>query len=88
MAYVIGYDVRVSWVPDGAGAMSVPSAQSKKFSQTSYVQVPGGDAPTIGNFNSALTGAAGTPAGGAALDMSTQINAALAQIQAWSTGGN
>lgn len=88
MAYAIGYDVRVYWIPDGGGAMSVPSAQSKKFTQTTLVQVPGGDTPTIGNFNTALTGSASTPTGGSALDLSTQINTALAQIQAWASGGN
>ena len=50
--------------------------------------VPGGDSPTLGNFNTALTGAAGTPAAGSmAADLNTQINAALAQIQGFSSGG-
>lgn len=86
--YQLRYTLNVDWVGDGAGAMSVPSAQTKGFSQSARVLVPGGDAPTQANFNTALSGAAGTPAAGSmANDLSTQIAAALAQIQGFATGG-
>jgi len=43
-------------------------------------QVPGGNAPTSGNFTTALSSGA--------TDLATLITAAiLAQMQAWSTGG-
>lgn len=54
---------------------------------TGFQGVPGADAPTIGNFNTALTGSSSTPTGGMALDLSTAINANLTRIQGFATGG-
>lgn len=80
MAYGLRYSLDVVWIPDGAGAMTVPDAQRKKFSQTTIVAVPGGDAPTAANFNTAITGAMTT-------DLEAQVLASLTQIQGWATGG-
>ena len=90
MAYRLRYQVSVDWVGDGAGPGFgfVSTAQTKGFTQQQVVVVPGGDSPTIGNFNTALTGSSSTPAAGSmGADLNTQINAALAQIQGFSTGG-
>lgn len=103
--YLIRYVVEVDWVPDGAGPLSMPSAQKLKLGSlefagltvanptisitgqpTGYQQVPGGDAPTQGNFNTALTGSSATPAGGLALDISTAVAANLARIQGFASG--
>lgn len=90
MSYGIRYSLQVCWIPDGAGAMSVPSAQAEGFTQTgAFLIVPGGDSPTQGNFNTAISGASATPtAPSMSNDLAAQIAAALAKIQAWSTGGN
>lgn len=103
MSYQLDYMLKVSWVPDGAGPLSQPSAQMIMLGQiamkgltlatvpstqpTGSQQVPGGAAPTQGNFNTALNGSAGTPTGGMALDLSTAIAANLTQIQGFATGG-
>lgn len=88
MAYQIRYTLNVDWVGDGCGSMSVAIAQTKGFSQTGAIQVPGGDTPTQGNFNTALSGSSATPAAGSmSNDLSTQIATALAQLQAFATGG-
>jgi hypothetical protein len=89
MAYQLLYTVRVCFVPDGAGPMSVPSAQSFAFSQEQTIIVPGGNSPSLANFNTAMTSSSSTPAAGSmAADLNTQISADLATIQAWATGGN
>lgn len=89
MAYALRYTMTVCWIPDGAGAMSVPSAQVKTLTQSSLIAVPGGDAPTQGNFNTAISGASATPAGPSmANDLAAQVAANLAQIQGFATGGN
>jgi hypothetical protein len=80
MAYVLKYSMEVAWVGDGANAMSVPSAQRKKFVQTSAVLVPGGDSPSAANFNTAITG-------GMTTDLEAQVLANLGQLQGFSTGG-
>jgi hypothetical protein len=55
---------------------------------TGYINVPGGDTPTQGNFNTALNGAAGTPtAPSMANDLAVAIAANLARIQGFATGG-
>ena len=90
MAYRLRYTLNIDFVGDGAGPGFgfVSTAQTKGFTQQQVVVVPGGDSPTIGNFNTALTGSASTPtAGSMAADLNTQINTALAQIQGFSTGG-
>ena len=53
--------------------------------------VPGGDAPTLANFQTALTGTAGAPAGGStaslAGDINAQVSANLTRILGFATGG-
>jgi len=52
------------------------------------ILVPGGDAPTIANFATALTGSATAPtAGSLAADLYNQINAVLGRIQGFASGG-
>ena len=55
------------------------------------IMVPGGDAPTLANFQTALTGTAGAPAGGStaslAGDINAQISANLGRILGFATGG-
>ena len=88
MAYGLRYSLDVVWIGDGANAMSVPSAQKKKFVQSGIVQVPGGDSPTAANFNTAIGVTTGNViAGSMAADLQTQVLAALAQLQGWATGG-
>lgn len=54
------------------------------------IVVPGGDAPTQANFQTALTGTAGAPVGGPtaslAGDINAQIAAQLTRIQGFATG--
>ena len=88
MAYGLKYSMEVVWIGDGASAMSVPSAQRKKFVQTSIVQVPGGDSPSAANFNTAIGVTSGNViASSMASDLQTQVLAALTQLQGFSTGG-
>lgn len=89
MALRLIYSMSVCEVPDGAGAMSVPSAQVKTFTQQQIVTVPGtAGSYTLANFNTAMTGSSSTPtAGSMAADLNTQLNAALAQINGFNTGG-
>ncbi len=56
---------------------------------TGYLVVPGGDAPTQGNFNTAISGAAGTPtAPSMANDLAVNgIAPNLARILTFATGG-
>ena len=89
MAYAIKYALDVIWVGDGDGPMT-PSvgAQRKKFVQTAVVPVPGADAPSAANFNTAIGVTSGNViAGSMAADLQTQVLAALTQIQGWATGG-
>jgi hypothetical protein len=80
MAYGLKYTLDVVWLPDGAGPMTVPDAQRIKFQQASIVLVPGGDAPSAANFNTAISGAMVT-------DLEAQVLANLGQIQGFATGG-
>jgi len=80
MAYVIKYSLVVEYLPNGAGPMSVPDAQRIKFVQASAVLVPGGDAPSAANFNTAITG-------GMTTDLEAQVLANIGQIQGFATGG-
>lgn len=92
MAFAVRMKLDVVWVGDGAGGMTQADAQVLSFfpSSTSatglpnsgmgqIVPVPGGDAPTAGNFNTAV--------GNAAADIEAQILASLARIQGFATGG-
>lgn len=89
MAFGIRYSLDVVWIPDGAGPMTVPDAQRKKFVQTGIVQVPGGDTLTQANLNLAMGATAGnTVAGSMLADLEAQTATALTQMAAWSTGGN
>lgn len=78
--YVLKYSMTVAWVGDGAGPMSVPDAQVKRFFQATPVTVPGGNAPTAANFNTAISGAMVT-------DLEAQVLANLGQLQGFATGG-
>jgi hypothetical protein len=70
----------IAWVGDGAGAMSVPSAQRLKMViPAPYTQVPGGDAPSTANISAAcLT---------ASTALAALFNAQIGQIQGFATGG-
>ena len=90
MGYRLSYQVSIDFVPDGAGPMSVPTGPTLQFNNVPYavssVVVPGGNTPTLANFNTALCGT--TPSSGSAMfDISAQISAQLARIQAFATGG-
>lgn len=88
MAYALQYSMRVVWIPDGAGPMTVPDAQVKKFIQTALVPVPGGDAPTAANFNTAIGVTSGNViANSMASDLQAQVLANLGQLQGFATGG-
>jgi hypothetical protein len=80
MAYAIRYALEVVWQPDGAGPMTVPDAQRKKFVQSAIVPIAGGDSLTQANLNSAITG-------GMTTDLEAQTALALGQMQAWNSGG-
>lgn len=81
MAYGLRYSLEVCWIPDGAGPMSTPDSQRLKLVQSFIVQVPGGDAPSAANFNTAITG-------GMTTDLEAQVLKNLTYIQGWATGGN
>ena len=88
MAYGIKYSLEVVWIGDGASSVSVPSAQRKKFVQTGLVQVPGADAPTAANFNTAIGVTSGNViANSMASDLQAQVLANLGQLQGFATGG-
>ena len=93
MAYGLRYCVEVVELPDGAGGMTVPSSQIISFfnspgnpaGQTAgqplgqASPVPGGDAPTQANFNSACANML--------TDIEAKIAANLPRILAFNTGG-
>lgn len=88
MAYALRYSLDVVWVGDGANSMSVPSAQRLKLVQSALLQVPGGDAPSQANFNTAIGVTAGNViANSMASDLEAQIATNLTRIQAFATGG-
>ncbi len=80
--------VKITWVGDGTNQMGVPGAQSLTAAVSSQlnnstlaVVVPGGDAPTSGNIQTACS-TLGTNLG---TFLTTPAN--LATIQGWATGG-
>lgn len=91
MAYSITCLVNISYVPDGAGPVSIPSMQTFTVALGSGpwgtpgtgvydgIQVPGGNAPSTGNVSTACTNMATAVA--------TQLNANIGTIQGWATGG-
>ena len=94
MGYRLVYsNVNIVWVPDGAGPMEVSTGPVLSLNNVPYagppqVVVPGGNTPTLANFNTALTGSSATPAAGSmCADLSAQISAALVRIQGFATGG-
>ncbi len=88
MAYALRYQMEVVWVPDGAGPMTTPEAQKVRFQQTAIVQVPGADAPSAANFNTAIGVTAGNViANSMASDLQAQVLAALTRLQGFATGG-
>lgn len=93
MAYALRYQMDVVWIGDGTGPMTALAgagagigvsggggAQVLSMFQSSLVQVPGGDAPSQANFNTAITG-------GMTTDLEAQIATNLARIQAFASGG-
>ena len=80
MAYVIRYSLEVDYIGNGANQMSVPAQQRKLFIQTAPVLVPGADAPSAANFNTAITG-------GMTTDLEAQVLANLGQLQGFASGG-
>lgn len=78
MAIAVQEIVRIMFVPDGVGAMEVPSAQVVSF--TSPIQiVAGGNVATFANVSAALDNVDTL--------LQPQITAALGQINGWATGG-
>lgn len=79
MTYRIIVSATIGNFQDGAGQIGVtPNGPIIELFQTEIV--PGAQAPTQGNFNTALTNMA--------TDLGTQIAANLSQIQGFATGGN
>lgn len=85
--YLVAMTLKIQWAPDGAGPMTVPDAQVAEFSlgeqgssSSSYVLVPGGNAPSMANINTAVVAAGAT--------LSTAAQAAIAQIQGFASGGD
>jgi hypothetical protein len=89
MGYALRYSMSVVWVGDGANQMSVPSAQVLKFTPLNgLIQVPGGDAPTAANFNTAIGVTSGNViANSMASDLEAQVLANLTRLQGFATGG-
>lgn len=84
MSYGLKWQFSVVWIGDGVGPMEVPSAQVLTVTQASpsgggVIPIPGGDAPSTGNISTACSSAA---TAGAAV-----LNANIAQIQGFATGG-
>jgi len=82
--YVLKGIISVEWVGDGAGPMSVPSAQvltvGNDFGANGgFVTVPGGDAPSTANISTACSTLATNLAGA--------LNASISQIQGFASGG-
>ncbi len=88
MAYAIGYELRVYWVPPGIGPSSNAPGPG----------LNGGPAQVLAFFNSQTGGyppnAPTFTAGDVtallasmSTDLSTQMNAALARVQGFATGG-
>lgn len=83
MAYRLRYSVNIDWIGDGTNAMVINSP-TLNFQNGAGVssQVPGGDAPSSGNLQTACTNMA--------TDIGNQMIVAsvLARIQAFATGGS
>ena len=95
MAFVLKYKVDVAWVPDGVGAMEVPTSFVLTFFPTAnnpagvtlgsgaFAQgslIPGANAPTQANLITALNNLV--------TDLTAQFTAAVvSRIQAAATGG-
>ena len=95
MAFVLRPVIDICWVPDGAGAMEVPSSAKIRFfarannpagvtlGSGAFAQgslIPGGNTPSLANIATALANLS--------TDIQAQITAAvLARIQAFATGG-
>lgn len=79
MTYRLIAQVTIGNFQDGGGQIGVtPNGPILELFQTEIVL--GAQAPTQGNFNTALTAMA--------TDLGTQIAANLSQIQGFATGGN
>ena len=77
--YRLTYTVNISYIGDGAGAESVPFAQTLQVNGNQQVLPIGGtlSATSISNATSLM-----------ATDVNTQFGAVLSQIQGFATGGN
>lgn len=85
--YLISMTARIGWAPDGAQADTVPSAQSLEAvagdayaNAGGFTLVPGGNAPSAANVNTAVLAAAAL--------ISTYLQAQIGQIQGWASGGS
>lgn len=84
MSYGLRATLTVVWLGDGAGPMSVPSAQKLVLpfgnpGGSAIVPVPGGNAPSAANFNTAIDALT--------VQEKAAVLANLGQIQGFATGG-
>jgi len=88
--YVIEATVNINWIGDGIGNFPQKQAQTLQVAVSNgqtlagfvspMILVPGGDAPSTGNISTACTTLGTTVA--------TLLNANIAQIQGFATGGS
>lgn len=85
--YQLSWSMAISWVPDGAQSMTVPTAQTIAVNMATGtapgpILVPGLNAPSAANITTACNAAATA----AAAQFETATN--LAIIQGFATGGD
>lgn len=93
MAYGVQIQINTVWVPDGGGGMTQAISQKLAFfpsgssatglpttGMAQIVPVPGGDAPTAANFNTAIASAV------ADIEAQIAVAATLARIQGFASG--
>jgi hypothetical protein len=80
MGWALSAGVNISWVPDGAGAMSVPSAETLQFNQAATLIA----LTTTGTISAANIATAVTALGTAINSNFGTLN--LGTIQGWATG--
>ena len=95
--YQIDWEFRVHWVPDGAAAMTQPSAQTLILRPTQWpLTQPNGVVVTAtypvtqANFRTAISGSSSAPTAGVPsmfAQLDGQIAAALPQLLLWTSGG-
>ena len=84
MAYQVVGSISIAWVPDGAGPMSVQSAQTLTVNTLfggngGPVLVPGADAPSTANVSTACSTLA--------TNLAAALNAQIGRIQGFASGG-